>query len=111
MRNNTADKPSATLQLVRIKALISAINAVDDALDEVAEELRDFHGDDESLPEAKQLPHLEAIDLQRAMDDTARGVRAMRRILAHHRTTLTASTHPAEDCSKRAHLSPVRDNA
>lgn len=111
MPTPTAAEPSFILQTQRINEITRDINAVDDVLDDIAEQLRDFHGDDASLPEPQQMPHLDAMDLGRAMDETVRGLRAMRRILDHHHTTLTAPTQPAGDCSKRAHLRPIRDNA
>lgn len=112
MPSTTTDtEPSTTLQTRRINDITREINAVDDALDDIAEQLRDFHADDESMPEQQQMPHLDAMDLGRAMDEMVRGLRAARRILDQHHATLTAPTQPAADCSKRAHLRPIRDNA
>lgn len=112
MPHTTTDaEPSPTLQARRINDITRDTNAVDDVLDDIAEQLRDFHADDADLPEHQQMPHLDAMDLSRALDETVRGIRAMRRILDHHHTTLTAPTQPAGECSKRAHLRPIRDKA
>lgn len=99
----TDDTPSVTDQLDRIRDLGRELAAAQDRLDTVSAVLQDFHEDDYHLDEDHQMPHLEAIDLQNALEDTLRGLRAVNRIIDLHKVTLSTT----DDCSKRAHLSAV----
>lgn len=104
------ESPTATTQLSRLDGIRKDVNALHDALDDLAEQIQDLHEDDYSLPDTLNMPHEDATDLNHAMDQARRALRSVARIAATYATRLTDAPAPGitDDCSKRAHLRPIR---
>ena len=105
----SADAPTATTQLGRLDDISRDVRKIHVALDELAEQIQGLHEDDYSLPEQLNMPHEDATDLNHAMDDARRALRAITRITTVYATQITTAP-AAGDCSKRAHLRPIRSN-
>ena len=104
-----ADVPTATTQLARLDDIEQHVRALQDGVDDVAEQIQDLHEDDYSLIPELNMPHEDASDLNHALDAVRRALRGITRITASYATRLHTAPAPdaTGDRSNRAHLHPV----